>query len=203
MKYSKLRSEKIKPVLIILMLLCYGCSSVSNKDKQKQGYDKPEHLKWSRADKIEYDKAIVLLKKKQPNKAKPILDKLAISNPDIAVIFVNLSLISFNKKDYENAKKYSQHALSINNKSASANNLLGLIAVKQGRFKQAEKHYLEAIKLKPNYANAHYNIALMYDIYFHDLAQSIKHYKQYLELTGHKDKATAEWVEQLKYSVKK
>ena len=63
--------------------------------------------------------------------------------------------------------------------------------------KEAEKHYKEAIKNKNDYAIAHYNIALLYDVYLQDIKSAIPHYERYMKLINNKDKSTADWLEQI------
>ena len=66
------------------------------------------------------------------------------------------------------------------------------------KYKQQKKHYKEAIENKNDYAIAHYNLALLYDIYFQDVAKAIPHYEKYMELINNEDKNTADWLEQIK-----
>ena len=89
-------------------------------------------------------------------------------------------------------------ALTRNPNFAQALNLLAYLEQVSGEIRSAEKHYKEAIKNKDDYAIAHYNIALLYDVYLQDIESAIPHYERYLKLTNNKDKSTADWLEQLK-----
>ena len=53
-------------------------------------------------------------------------------------------------------------ALAINPKSATAHNYLGITASQKGWQEAAEKEMLEAIANNPDYADAHFNLAVVY-----------------------------------------
>jgi len=89
-------------------------------------------------------------------------------------------------------------ALTKNPNLAQELKLLAYLEQLNGEIRLAEKNYKEAIKNKDDYAIAHYNIALLYDVYLQDIASAIPHYERYMTLTNNKDKATADWLEQLK-----
>ncbi len=59
---------------------------------------------------------------------------------------------------------------------------LANLFVEQKKYKIAIKEYLRVIKLYPNDAEAHYNLALVYDIHTNDIASAVKHYKRCLEM---------------------
>jgi tetratricopeptide (TPR) repeat protein len=46
---------------------------------------------------------------------------------------------------------------------------------------RAEQHYQEAIRLHPNYADAHYNLALLYQG-LRDILSAMRHWRAYLKL---------------------
>jgi len=78
-----------------------------------------------------------------------------------------------------------------------------LIAVSRGKYKEAETHYLTAIKLDNKNASAHYNLALLYDVFYQDIRSAIPHYEQYLALINQEDEDTLNWVEELKLNLQK
>ena len=67
---------------------------------------------------------------------------------------------------------------------------------------EAKNDYLKAIQLKPDYINAQYNLALLYDIYLQDIKSAIQHYEIYLSLIDKPDEPTLEWVNHLKGTLK-
>ena len=111
-------------------------------------------------------------------------------------------MVYIRKNDLESAIQSLNKALQLNPNQPQALNLLGSIEYNKGNLKTAIDLYLSAIKNKPDYANAHYNLALIYDIYFQDIPKAIEHYKKYLELTDYQDKQTEVWLEQLVSTLK-
>jgi tetratricopeptide (TPR) repeat protein len=53
---------------------------------------------------------------------------------------------------------------------------------REGRFKDAEKEYLEALKLDPTDADVHYNLGVLYDDELKNKRQAAVHYRRYLKL---------------------
>jgi tetratricopeptide (TPR) repeat protein len=90
-----------------------------------------------------------------------------------------------------------------NPKMPQVYNMLGYIDIAKGRYKKAADDFRQALALKEDYAIAHYNLALLHDIYIQDLPASVRHYKRYLELTNNQDKKTADWVLELERNMAK
>ena len=67
-----------------------------------------------------------------------------------------------------------------------------------GHYKQAEAQYLAAIKLDAACASCHYNLALLYDLYYQDLGKAIGQYQAYLDHITNTDEDTQAWIEELK-----
>lgn len=59
---------------------------------------------------------------------------------------------------------------------------LGNHFVETKRYDMAIREYLRTIELLPNDADAHYNLALVYDIYMNDYQAAINHYSRFIEL---------------------
>ena len=72
--------------------------------------------------------------------------------------------------------------------------------MKKKQFSEAEKYYKTAISINKNFALAHYNLALLYDIYFQDIKRAYAQYLKYLSLVPD-DKETQAWADELKYSL--
>ena len=59
---------------------------------------------------------------------------------------------------------------------------LGIVLEDEGRFQEAFTAYAQAIAVDPNYAEAHFNIAKLYEHAGDDLAAA-RHLRTYRELT--------------------
>jgi len=152
-----------------------------------------------------YKESLYALRDNKTKKAEILLNDIIDKHPNLAGPHANISLIYYQNGKIEQAKESLKKTIALNPKNPYAYNILGIIETKKGGFSKAEKYFLLALEHKTDYAKAHYNIALLYDIYFHEIKKSVHHYQKYLTIIdkkGIKDKQTSDWVEQLKNSLK-
>lgn len=186
---------------LILLLVLQGCSSPGPQKPDTSAVEKViESSDLSDLDANLYEKAIATLDAGEAKSATKQLLRLEKKNPAHLGIKINLATAYFLTEKVEDAKKIANRAHSINENIAALQNLLGLIAIEQKQFTDAEKAYLKAIKLDNKLANAHYNLALLYDQYYQDIPKAYQYYQNYLKLVPD-DQETTDWVEQLKYSL--
>lgn len=204
-------ATSLKGVLILLFFAVFclsGCSqqkvksSASNNNKKFSQSKQTAPINLNSSQLKHYQKAITALNKQAPNEAKPILEKLSKSQAQAAELWFNLSLANYQLNDLKAAESNLEKALDLNPENPQALVLKGALATKKGKINLAETLYLRAIKQQVNFANAHYNLALLYDIYYQDITQAVTHYQRYLELTNYSDKKTAVWLEELNNSLK-
>jgi len=74
---------------------------------------------------------------------------------------------------------------------------MGCVYREAGSFKKAERSFLEALKLDPNDADTHYNLAVLYEEDFNNKIAAINHYKLFLEIAPDDVEAARvrEWLE--------
>lgn len=149
----------------------------------------------------QYHQAVDTLNSGDNDKATKLLQKISRRNPSYGPAQGNLALAYYRSGRLDEAETAILAAVQLAPESAGFYNLRGLIAVDRRDFKTAEQAYLKALALNPEHALAHYNIALLYDIYFQKIPQAYQHYLTYLNLIDYQDKDTVDWVEQLQYSV--
>ena len=145
-----------------------------------------------------YKDAISLLNTQKLDEAKIIFKEFIDNRPELSGPYLNMGLIALKEDQKDTAKIYISKALEKNPRLAQAYNLLGYIEQDSGQILEAKKHYIKAIEFKNDYAIAHYNLALLYDVYLQDINNAIIHYEQYLKLTNNEDQKTVEWLEHLK-----
>lgn len=152
-------------------------------------------------DKSAYTNAIATLEKGNAKAAVSLLTKIAETNPGYLDVWVNLAMANYTLKRNDEAKRAIEHAHALQPQSADINNLQGLIYAEESRYKEAEQLYLTALQLDSKNASTHYNLALLYDIYYQDIAKAIPHYESYLALSNQKDEETEAWADELKQTL--
>jgi Flp pilus assembly protein TadD len=74
-------------------------------------------------------------------------------------------------------------ALAINPKNATAHNYLGITASQKGWQEAAQKHLETAVAFDPNYADAHFNLAVIFASQSPPNKEGARlHYKRAIEL---------------------
>src|SRR5437762_13346916 len=81
--------------------------------------------------------------------------------PDNEFMLTTLGIIHYRQSKFDDALVELTRAIEINPKSATAHNYLGITASQKGRQQEAEKEMLQAITEDPNYADAHFNLAVI------------------------------------------
>jgi Flp pilus assembly protein TadD len=57
-----------------------------------------------------------------------------------------------------------------------------------GMLDEAEREYTSAVALKPEYAEAHYNLGVFYELHRKDMPRALAQYRKYRELGGRDDR---------------
>jgi Tfp pilus assembly protein PilF len=196
MKYSQLnRFICGLPALVIVALLA-NCSSTP---QEKQ----PNKSPLTPAEANTYQEALNNIKVGELDKASTELNRLMQAHPMHLGVNINLATAYYKNKRIEDASRVLAGTKKINAEIPEVYNLSGLIDVEKGEYNSAEKNYLAAISHKKDYAVAHYNLALMYDIFYQDFTKAIPQYEAYLALIGNEDKNTLNWVAELKLKQKR
>jgi len=190
-------------LVIIATLLLHACAG-GPKPKPPTEPDlvsgaKPvtEKSRLNAIQKAQLQEAVDNINSKKYDLAKKSLRKLNSSAPPDSLVLSNLAAIAYSESDLKEAQKLADKSLSLNPQNPQANNILGLLAVENGDISEAEQAYIRALTVNGNYANAHYNVALIYDIFYQDLPSAIQHYRAYLTLSDFKDQLTLDWMQEL------
>lgn len=193
---SFIRMSQFFCLFLGCMLLLAGCTSTAPTTSGiAQSTDKTPLNEKFRGD---YAKALGEIEAKKFTQASTALNRIMAENPGFTEGWANLALAQLRSGDIAAAKQSANNAFQLEQQSAPLQNLLGLISVEDGAYKAAEKYYLRALELKPDFANAHYNLALLNDIYYQNIAKAIQHYERYLALIKNTDPDTEAWVSELK-----
>ncbi len=201
MKICKINILARSLPFLALVIFIASCTSTPN---EKQ----PTKSTFNQTEVVAYQEALKILQASELDagrldKATLELTKLAKAHPTHPGAAINLVTALYKSKEIDEASRALDNAKKINANIPEIYNLSGLIDVEKGEYNSAEKNYLAAIKIKKSYAEAHYNLALVYDIFYQDFGSAINQYAEYLTLTGNSDKAVIDWVAELKLKQKR
>ncbi len=119
-----------------------------------------------------------------------------LSYPDFPGAHLNLSIIHTANDNAELAREAVDAALAVDPEFAPALNQSGVLFRKSGNFSEAEAAYLKAVTVSPDYALAHYNLGVLYELYFQRLDAALQHFQRYRELVS-EDEQVDRWIADL------
>ena len=188
------RVSRGNPIVWLMMCALAGCGKTVQLEPEMTD---PQAAATQAAGDERYDRAMAALQNNELTKAQRILTELAQLRPDSVGVWINLGLVHFKRQDLDSAQKAVDEALRLVPDVAEGLNLKGLIEYQRGHVQAARDYYQAALRQNADYGLAHYNLALVYDVYFRDIAKAVKHYRRYLALDGQGDEETMVWVGEL------
>lgn len=194
--------HKLTYLIPLSITLLSACAQVPDKQSVSTAQTHTiENNSISTADREKYKSGLIALNNNEDATAENIFNEFLQDTPELAGPYTNLALIHFKRQEYEQSLELVNKALIRNPEQAQAYQLRAQILVTKRKINEAKKDYIKAVELKPDYINAHYNLALLYDIYLQEITLAINHYEIYLSLIKAPDETTQEWVNHLKGSL--
>lgn len=152
--------------------------------------------------KRQFTQAVAAMQDGKDERAATLFTAIAQQHPELASPHTNLGILHYRAGRLAEAEAAFKEALKRDDKDYVAANYLGMIYRAQGRFDQARAAYLQALAAKPDYAYAHLNIAILYDLYRGELDRALDHYQQYQQAAGGDDRQLAGWLADLQLRLK-
>lgn len=150
-----------------------------------------------------YELAISTARAGQTNESIDFFRQLIAIAPEYPHAHTNLGLLMLQQKQPQEAKAEFLTAIEQDKKDAIAYNHLAIIERQNGLFNEARSHYLEALQIDPDYANAHLNLGILLDIYLQQLDDALAHYQKFQALTDAKDETVTKWIADLERRIQK
>lgn len=147
--------------------------------------------------KKQFAKAVAAMQAGQDKPAMDLFSAIAAQAPQLASPHANLGILYFRQGRLAEAETAFKDALQRDGKDYVSANYLGMIYRKQGDFAAAKAAYERALAAKPDYGNAHLNLAILYDLYLGNLDKALDHYRQYQKDGGEGDSRLAGWLADL------
>ena len=148
-----------------------------------------------------FDRALSLMQSEQYASAEVLFTEITEDQPELAGPWVNLGFIHHHNGDEAAAQEAFEKAVAANPYNCDARNQLGVIARRAGRFADAETHYLACIEAQPAYANAHLNLAILYELYMGRLGEALAAYNEYQLALPEPDRKVGGWMMDLERRV--
>ncbi len=198
--YKHKRAVVLHRLFICFMsVLLFACAG----GEIKQGADEIEIKKTVSFNDIDSDverdfkNAIVLMQQDNNAQAVTVLKSVIEREKRLPAPFVNIA-IAYNKLgDTKAAEENLIKALKLEIGHPVANNELGLLYRKTGKFNAARTAYQNAIKQHPDYLAAKRNLGVLCDLYIHDFECAHEQFEDYLDLKPD-DKTVAIWLADVK-----
>lgn len=167
---------------LLLIALMAGCAA--NKPNQEGGAEPVAKAavpvkSLTAEQQAKFNAALTQLKNGDFGGAETSFKELSLSLPDAAGIFANLGVIAETRNDEPGAIEFYKKCLSLNSNNVVALNNLGAIHTRNGNFKEAKQLYLAAYKNKPDNTSVLLNLAVLNELYLHDLNSAVKYYELY------------------------
>jgi tetratricopeptide (TPR) repeat protein len=145
----------------------------------------------------DFNNAIVLMQQDNNAQAVTVLKSVIEREKRLPAPFVNIA-IAYNKLGNTKAAEENLiKALKLDIGHPVANNELGLLYRKTGKFNAARTAYQNAIKQHPDYLAAKRNLGVLCDLYIHDFECALEQFEDYLDLKPD-DKTVATWIADVK-----
>ena len=187
---------------VLLLVILSACSSQQppgpSPDETKTTITTPSPSQPVKFDDRVFQDAVSAMQDNDLSTAQSLFNEFIRNNPNLSGAYVNLALIHFKQNKYQQSLELVNKAIQLNSAQAQAYQLRAQINILSGKINSAKEDYLKAIQLKPEYINAQYNLALLYDIYFQEINLAIKHYEIYQSLIDKPDDPNLEWINHLK-----
>jgi len=186
--------------VFIVSLSLFSCAGGGDvREGEVVSYEKKttRHLDIDSDVEDDFKSAIVLMQEDKNAQAITVLKTVIEREKRLPAPYVNIA-IAYNKLgDTKAAEENLISALKLDIGHPVANNELGLLYRKSGKFNAARTAYENAIKEHSDYLPAIRNLGVLCDLYLHDYECALKQFEDFLELKPD-DKTVAIWVVDVK-----
>lgn len=141
--------------------------------------------------------ALGLMEDHRPQEAQAALQSLLKDYPDLSGPLTDAGILYAHAKQRDKALAHFQRAIKANPANIVALNWSGALYREAGDHSRAEKAWLQALAVKPDYPAAALNLAILYDVSMHRPAEALQYYRRYQELIGREDLIVTAWVREL------
>ena len=185
---------------LILFLYVFLCACAGGDIKQDDGGQAKTKISYVDVDsdvEQDFNNAIDLMQQDKNAQAVAILKTVIEREQRLPAPYVNIAIAYNSLGDSKAAEENLIMALKLDIGHPVANNELGLLYRKAGKFNAARSAYENAIKQNPDYLPVKKNLGVLCDLYMHDYECALSQFEDYLEIDP-EDKTVAIWVADVK-----
>jgi len=176
----------IRAVLLTGVLLALAaCSSVPHKEVNEEQMRR-------------YQAALQAMEQGHDQQALDQLKQFVDDNPGLAGPYANMAKLYQRVGEEAQATSCFEEALKLGPDDAEIYNAAAIHFRRLGRFADAERAYLAAIKRAPHQSNVLLNLAILYDLYLHQPSRAVLFYQRYQSSLANEDPRVALWLADLK-----
>lgn len=177
--------------LALTLILC-ACS----QDTIKQDSAAAHQIVVDDNVKLMFTRALTHLEQQEYDEGIALLETLTANEQRLAAPYVNLGIAYSRTGKAKKAEHNFSKALRLDIGHAVANNELGLLYRKTGRFNAARTVYQNALIKNPDYLPVRKNLGILCELYLHDLECALEQYRAYLEYAPDEE-TVARWTAEL------
>ena len=144
-----------------------------------------------------FTEALSHLQQQEYHQGIELLETLTAKENRLTAPFVNLGIAYSRSGNTKKAEYSFSRALRLDAGHAVANNELGLLYRKTGRFNAAKSAYMNALVEHPDYLPVRKNLGILCELYLHDMECALEQYQAYLEYAP-EEETVARWALELK-----
>jgi len=136
----------------------------------------------SENDKKKYELALIYLQDGELLLADKALLEISRKYPSMVGPIINRGIIAMKEGRWEVAEKLFLNAQIHSPSNPEVFNYLGVTYRQQGKFGDAKRVYLQAIKQDEKFASAYLNLGILFDMYLSEYELAKKYYLEYQAL---------------------
>lgn len=191
--YINLRAFLAHTFVLCFLYSMLGCATQPGTSSRIKAEDVEVSADVQRS----FDQALLLLKEEQYDAAISVLQSVVEQEQRLTAPYINLAMAYRQKGDDKLAEENLLKALAIDSAQPVANNELGIIYRKQGRFSDAKNAYINVLAEYPDYLPVIKNLGILCDIYMRDPQCALEQFEKYQQQVPD-DKTIKVWIADLK-----
>ena len=171
--------------------------TIAQLEEGRQGFIITEVPQMDEASRIDFERAVAMMKDQDYGQAIDILEKIIEKSPGVTAPYIDIAIAYRLIGKPEKAEEPLKAALQLVPDHPVASNEYGLLCRKDGRFADARAIYDKAIARFPGYYPMHRNLGILCDLYLNDPECALEHYEIYSEAKP-EDKQVKLWIADLR-----